>query len=155
MSICLHIGDDETTVTALPGAVPLSLALGSQRTATAFFRNAPPTAAELENAIMAVEDEVTRARALVAGQTDLWTTDDAVRQIALLYGAPDAPEMELSIEAVERMFDLLAALVQGRPSSSAGIPSDTSFAAALLILREFMHHLQFSAIRVLVGAPTH
>jgi len=153
MSIRLHIGGDETTVIAPPGTAPLSLALGSQRTATAFFRNAPPTAAELENAIMAVEDEVTRARAMVAGQADLWTTDDSIRQIALLYGAPDAPVMELSIEAVERMFDLLAALVQGRPSSSAGIPSDIGFAATLLILREFMHHLQFAAIRILASQP--
>ena len=155
MSICLHIGDDATTVTALPGVAPLSLLLGTQRTAAAFFRNAPPTAAELENAIMAVEDEVTRARTLVAGQTDLWTTDDAIRQIALLYGAPDESEMELPIAAVERMFDLLAAMVQGRPASSAGIPTDTGFAATLLILREFMHHLQFAAIRVLASPAAH
>ena len=53
-----------------------------------------------------------------------------------------------SVEAVERLFDLLAALVQGRPSSSAGIPTDNGLAATLLILREFMHHLQFATIRI-------
>jgi NADH:ubiquinone oxidoreductase subunit 4 (subunit M) len=56
--------------------------------------------------------------------------------------------MHLSIDAVERQFDLLAALTQGRPSASAGIPTDSGFAASLLILREFMHHLQFSAITI-------
>lgn len=152
MSVHLHIGSAETSVAATHSS-SITLQLGTQRTAAAFFRNAPPTPAELENAIMAVEDEVTRARALVAGQAELWTTDDAIRQIALLYGAPDAPEMEMSIEAVERMFDLLAAQVQGRPSASAGIPSDTGFAATLLILREFMHHLQFAAIRILAFQP--
>jgi hypothetical protein len=56
--------------------------------------------------------------------------------------------MLFSIDAVERQFDLLTALTQGRPATSAGIPTDIGFAATLLILREFMHHLQFSAITI-------
>jgi hypothetical protein len=43
---------------------------------------------------------------------------------------------------------LLASLVLGRPASSAGIPTNPAFAATLLILREFMHHLQFDSIRI-------
>ncbi|APW41237.1 hypothetical protein [Rhodoferax saidenbachensis] len=146
MSITLHIGQEQTTVTS--DASTLVLDLGSTRTAHAFFRHTPPTLGELENAIMAVEDEVTRARSLVAGDPTLETTGMAIREIALLAGVRDQPVMELSIEAVERMFDLLAALVQGRPASSAGLPNTREFAATLLILREFMHHLQFAAIRI-------
>lgn len=51
------------------------------------------------------------------------------------------------MEAVERLFDLLASLSLGRPASSAGIPDTPAFAARLLILREFMHHLGFAEIR--------
>jgi hypothetical protein len=52
------------------------------------------------------------------------------------------------VEAVERLFDLLAALSLGRPASSAGIPADGVFAARLLILRELMHHLGFAALQL-------
>ncbi len=149
MSITLHIGAQQTTVTR-SGDTPatLALALGSQKTATEYFRHTPPTPGELENAIMAVEDEVTRARTLVAGHGTLQTTDAAIRGIAVLAGVVVQAEMQLSVEAVERSFDLLAALVQGRPASSAGLPNTAEFAATLLILREFMHHLQFAAIRI-------
>ena len=32
--------------------------------------------------------------------------------------------------------------------ADTGIPDDAAFAATLLILREFMHHLQFASIRI-------
>lgn len=56
--------------------------------------------------------------------------------------------MVLPVDRVERLFDLLAALSMGRPASSAGIPTDAGFAATLLILREFMHHLDFTSITI-------
>jgi hypothetical protein len=45
----------------------------------------------------------------------------------------------LTLEAVEQDFNRLA---------SRGIPSDREAAAALVILRELMHHLQVKAIRL-------
>ncbi len=147
MAIALHIGTNRTTVTS--PTETLELALGSQRTAAEFFRHTPVRPAALENAIMAVEDEVTRARSLVAGARVLESSDAAIRNLAVLAGVTEQAEMELSVDAVERLFDLLAALSQGRPSASAGIPESAEFAATLLILREFMHHLQFAAITIL------
>jgi len=41
------------------------------------------------------------------------------------------------------------AVVEGSPAAHQGLPQSNSFAAALLILREFMHHLQFVQIEVL------
>lgn len=147
----LHIGEEETAVATGVGAEPdavLVLAIGSRKTAADFFRHTPPTPGELETAIMVVEDEVTRARSMAAGHPTLLTTDTALRELAQIAGIPDGPELILSLEAVEGLFDLLAALSQGRPASSAGIPADPAFAATLLILREFMHHLKFTAITV-------
>jgi exopolyphosphatase/pppGpp-phosphohydrolase len=150
--ICvLHIGEEHTTVTTGNGAEPqavLVLAIGSRKTAADFFQHSPPTPAEIESAIMVVEDEVTRARTVVAGKPTLVTTDTAIREMAILAGVPDRAELTFSVEAVERLFDLLAALSQGRPASSAGIPNNPAFAATLLILREFMHHLKFASISV-------
>ncbi|MDO8252268.1 MAG: alpha/beta hydrolase-fold protein [Rhodoferax sp.] len=147
----LHIGADLTTIATANGAergAPLTLALGSQKTAADFFKHSPPTPLEMENAIMAVEDEVSRARTWLADGSALHSTDPAVREIALMAGVPDQPELTLSIDAVEQTFERLAAVTLGRPASNDGIPANTAFAATLLILREFMHHLQFSAITV-------
>jgi NADP-dependent 3-hydroxy acid dehydrogenase YdfG len=52
----------------------------------------------------------------------------------------------LSTEAMERVFDRLAAVVTGSSAARQGIPAGREFAATLLILREFMHHLRFTSI---------
>lgn len=36
-------------------------------------------------------------------------------------------------------------------AAPAGLPTDARFAATLLILREFMHHLQFKSITIDTG----
>ena len=147
----LHIGERQTvlaTGTDREPAVVLALAIGSSKTAGDYFRQAPPAPIEMENAIMVVEDEVTRAREAVAGSA-LCTMDGAIRQIALIAGVAAAREMALSLEAVEQTFDRLSGVVLGRPAASAGLPAGGAFAATLLILRELMHHLKFSSITVI------
>lgn len=147
----LHIGKEQTAVatgTMTEPDVVLVLAIGSRRTAADFFKHTPPTPGELENAIVTVEDEVTRLRQITAIASRLVTSDATIREIALVAGIPGQSELILTLDAVERTFELLAALALGRPASSAGIPANAAFAATLLILREFMHHLQFSSITV-------
>lgn len=147
----LHIGANQTTIATGTGeeaAATLQLAIGAEKTAADFFKHHPPTPAELETAIMAVEDEVTRARTLIASGAMLMTTDAAIREIALIAGVPDQAELILSLDVMERTFERLAQVTLGRPASSEGMPASAAFAATLLILREFMHHLQFSSITV-------
>lgn len=147
----LHIGEEQTAVatgnTPEPDAV-FVLNIGAKRTAADFFKHTPPTPAELENAIMVVEDEVSRLRNVTTTASTLFTSDAAIREIALVAGVPGQSERILTLDAVEQTAERLAALALGRPASSAGIPANAAFAATLLILREFMHHLQFSAITV-------
>lgn len=144
----LHIGEQETVVATGTGSEPekvLLLDVGSYRTGAEFFFHTPPTPGEIENAIMRVEDEVTRAREMVAACPVLISSDMSIREIAQIAGSR-AGSSPLPIEAVERVFALLVSHSQGRPASSAGIPGDPAFSATLLILREFMHHLRFTAI---------
>ena len=151
----LHIGVDHTTVTADNGtAAPeaIRLLIGSGKTASDFFKHTPPTPLEMENAIMAVEDEVTRARPLASPHSPLHTGDEAIRAMALLAGIANREQgMTLTVEVVERLFDSLAAVTLGRPAASSSLPTDTRFAATLLILREFMHHLQSDSITIDTG----
>lgn len=151
----LHIGKEQTVIAfgtdPEPEAV-LVLSIGSNKTAVDFFKHTPPTPGEMETAIMVVEDEVIRTGKLLTGHPTLFTRDASIRELALIAGVSDQPEMILSLEAVERTFDLLASLVLGRPASSAGIPTNLTFTATLLILREFMHHLKFDSI--CIGTPS-
>jgi glutathione S-transferase len=93
----------------------------------------------LENAIAAVEDELARAHGSIAKGAAVLTDDATVRDIALAAGVPAGAEMTLSVEAVEQMFQRLAA-------RAPGLPAGREFAGKLLILRELMHHLGFPSI---------
>ena len=147
----LHVGDRQTLVASGNAGEPdavIILAIGTQKTSADFFRHNPPTPLELENAIMTVEDEVARARAIIVDGSILFTRDAALREIALIAGLPDQPALSLPLETMERTFDRLAAVSLGRPAAHEGLPGTTAFAATLLILREFMHHLEFSSLTV-------
>jgi hypothetical protein len=145
----LNIGAYQTHIAEGSGPAPdtvMVLNLGFRRTSAAFFRHTPPMPGEIENAIQRVEDEIARARSVAASRPLLFTADAQVRQMARLAGAENAA---LTTPQVEALFDQLAARAQGRPASQTDIPDDPEFSAHLLILREFMHHLQFEAITVL------
>lgn len=148
----LHIGAEYTAVTSgcdTEPAATLVLVIGAQKTPRDFFRRSLPTPLEMENAIAAVEDEVTRAIAVVAGGSTLYGLDAVVREIARLAGVASSARgvpVTLMLEAMEQTFYRLVALAEGRPARQEGLPDDAAFAAALLILREFMHHLRFGAI---------
>jgi exopolyphosphatase/pppGpp-phosphohydrolase len=147
----LHIGELETAVVVGVDSEPdsvLLLEIGSRKTAEKFFLHVPPSPGEIENAIQQVEDEITRARVITAGHPELLSADTCIREIARTAGYRSGQMEELSVEAIERVFSQLANYSLGRPASISGIPGDAGFAASLLILREFMHHLGYATIRV-------
>lgn len=74
---------------------------------------------------MSVEDEVIRAGKRGVQNAPLCTAEVGIREMAQLAGVADGARMLLPLDAVEQQFDLLAAWVQGRPSTSAGIPLDS------------------------------
>ncbi len=147
----LHIGDQQSYVAAGTGAEPstvITLAVGSLITAIEYFQHDPPKPVEIENAIIAVEDAVETARTKIPPGATLFSMDEAVYKIALISGVPDGTELILNRELIERTFWRLVAVSLGRPASREQIPANAEFAATLLILREFMHHLQFLSINV-------
>lgn len=130
----LHIGADATELAQREAVV---LRIGRSNLAAAHFRHDPPTPLEVEAAIATVEDEIARVHKLVAPGARLRTRDTVVRDIALEIGVAPAPEMELALDAVEHAFARLPLRAMGKEK-----------AAALLILRELMHHLGFRAVVV-------
>ncbi len=152
--VYLHIGDAQTSLASGTGAEPaqvLALNIGAVRTAADFFKHRPPSPLEIETAIMVVEDEVSRARAVIPTGALLYSTDERLHAMATMVSGSQAVTSALTIEDVEGLFNQLAARAEGRPASQVDPPEDPQFAAALLILREFMHHLQFDRIRLQRG----
>lgn len=112
------------------------LAFGLDAVTPGPFRQDPPTAMELEQAIaiMVVEDVLMPLAAHIPPH----------QQLTLHCPVPLADALgshELSRESVERLFGQFAAMVEGDPLAAANLPKARHFAATLLILREWMHHL--------------
>lgn len=155
-SCSVHFGAEQVTwaagVDTPEPTVRLRMPLGGAHTAQRFFRGAIPTPLELENAIAAVEDEVHVVHRQLQGMLPPgqswapWSADAALHALASLAGVPPGPQRVLTLDAMERLFNRLAAVSEGRPAAHEGLPDDPAFAGTLLVLRELMHHLPFASL---------
>jgi exopolyphosphatase/pppGpp-phosphohydrolase len=149
----LHLGDRQVSVfagareAAEPGP-PIRFDTGIGRLVERHFARGLPTALGLESAIETVEDAVMSLAAGIAGTARLWSTDPSLRAIARAAGHAPGADARLELDAIERVFDRLAARALGRPLSQDTLPKDGDFAAALVIVRELMHHQRIEAIHV-------
>lgn len=134
----LHIDLEETQIVV--EHITHVLKLGSKKLAQDYFKHNPPSDFEMEAAIVEVEDEIALAQKLIYPGAILFTKDSAIREMALLAGVTQSREINFKIEVLEELFR--------RTTSPLGYTNDLEFAATLLILREFMHHLGFSAILI-------
>lgn len=158
----LHVGDEHTFIStgaqATAPSIALTLPIGRLKTARDFFRGDLPTPLALETAIAQVEDAVYAAHvchrpwmppeALIAP----YATDRALHDIATLAGVAAGAQRVLTLDAMERVFNRLVAVSQGRPAAHEGLPASAPFAATLLVLRELMHHLPFQTLVLLQAA---
>ena len=64
-------------------------------------------------------------------------------------GYPQQAICELDIEEVERAFNQLAQVTAGMPAKSLGVPERPDFVAALVVVRELMHHVGWEQLRLL------
>jgi exopolyphosphatase/pppGpp-phosphohydrolase len=127
-----------------------TLEIGSEQVANTFFMHQPPTPGEVENAIQTIEDEVMTLSKLLPANSLLYTSNTSIRTIARQKeGFSDETEVTLSRTEMEKIFGRLAAIISGRPASSDNLPTENTFASTLLILRETMFHLNFTAIKIL------
>lgn len=110
------------------------LAFGLEAMTPGPFRRDPPSALELEQAIMVVEDVLMPLAARIPPHETVM-----LHSPYPLAGALGS--QELSRESVEQLFGQFAAMVEGDPLAAANLPKARHFAATLLILREWMHHL--------------
>jgi hypothetical protein len=75
----------------------------------------------------------------------LFAAGAALHELGGAAGATGEKET-VTLETVEQLFQRLASASLGDPIARQGLPTGSTFAATLLILREFMHHLGFASI---------
>ena len=117
------------------------LAFGSDAIQPGPFRHAPPTPLELERAIMVVEDELMRIAPGIPPGLPLTLRAESSLSDAL----GDNP---LGREQIEQAFGQLAAMAEGDPLAASELPRDEHFAAVLLIVREWLHHLAGESVLI-------
>lgn len=143
-STTLRLDRHRTTLSA--GAVPeVVLTVGISDISDGLFRHDPPTPFEMEQAIDAVEDALTSSRLQHAERGELVTTDPLL-QAWVATGGLQGDAARLTRDEVEALFQRLASATLGHPRALAGLPSGREAAAALLILRECMHHLGYGGV---------
>lgn len=139
----LAFSADVTTLSIRDGDV-VTLGPSPAALAAACFRHDPPTARELEHAIDIVEEALMAARPPRGGGATLTTFEPTLRSLPGL----EASGAALSRQAIEELFQQLASIAAGSPSHSTAAIADREVAAALLITRECIHHLDFAWVRV-------
>jgi exopolyphosphatase/pppGpp-phosphohydrolase len=133
----------QITTLDFEGSKRVTLPVGPRGLADAVLLHDPPTPAELEWAIDVIEDALTASRLPQAERGELVTAD------ALILALPEmksAGAGGLTRDVVEALFQRLASRSLGMPIPIAELPPERDIAAALIILRECMHHLGFDRI---------
>jgi hypothetical protein len=150
MNLRLHLEEDPIRLQPPQGAavvLPLSLD-GLLAAGLDVF---PPGGAALEQAIQLAEDALMPAipamRQSPAARLDC--ADPVLAPLLPASGRDPLAAATLSIGDVEEVFDRLARVATGVPAHSLGLPAQPRFAAALVVVRELLHHVGLPALRVL------
>ena len=150
---------DDVTVLEIRGATSLVLrmagaqallrrefALGVDALVRQSLRHEPPLPIELEHAIELTEEAVMPLAAQFAGSAGLILQGLGASLIARSLQSGGIAQTALTLDEVESLFNRLVAVSQGLPASQEILPTDARFFAAVLIVREFMHHLNFAQV---------
>lgn len=113
-------------------------------TVASWFNHTPPNSLDLEYAIQLIEDALFPLKAHCVGAEHILSNDAILQKIAKQMGH----ENTLTRAAYEQYFDQMASHLN-RPMAWAQDGLTQHECAYVLILREAMHHLNFSAIGVL------
>jgi len=136
--------DPQRTTLTVESAAGLVVEVGYLSVRERFFRHDPPTPSELESAIDAIEDALMASHAQRADGGTLVIADEVRRRLPGLL--PDVTATTL--EDIEARLQRLASASLGHPGALATMPIGPEAAAALVILRECMHHLGYARLLI-------
>lgn len=139
----LSMEDHLTTLWPGDSSGPVVVEIGARDIAEGVFRHDPPRPHEMEQAIDRVEDALAASGLRRAVHGDLLSADPRLHALLGLRAEGE----RVSRDEVEARFQRLASVSLGHPGGGEGLPADNTEAAALLILRECLHHLGYEGLR--------
>jgi hypothetical protein len=146
----LQLGGERISfdVTAGGGAAPVTLDVGSMERLCGILAHEPATAQEIETAIAEIEDMLTPAIRTLPKGAELVTSASGFQALRQVLALSHVGNAQVEVSMVEDVFGRLAAVAYGTPANQMKIPESRSFAAAVLVLRELMHHAGFPSVRL-------
>ena len=147
----LELGAETSTLVCIEdGRVVLqhSLPLGTASLARQWMRHTPPTPLDMEHAIEQTEDVVMPMASKLVRTDQLLMRGSGAALILQAVGAKPDEALLWGLDEVEDLFNRIAMVSQGRPSGQEALPTAPEFYAAMVILRECLHHLRFGAVVV-------
>ncbi len=138
--VTLYLGAESSHVNHHP------LALGYASLARQWMRHTPPTPLDIEHAIEHTEDMVMPLAAKLPRTEQLLLRGAGAALILQGVGAAPDAALRWSLEEVEDLFNRIAMVSEGRPMGQEALPISPDFYAAMVILRECLHHLRFSEV---------
>ena len=143
-SVTLYLGADSSRVNHHP------LALGYASLSRQWMRHTPPTPLDIEHAIEQTEDVVMPLAAKLVRTEQLLLRGEGAALILQGVGAALDAVPRWSLDEVEDLFNRMVMVSEGRPMGQEVLPTSPEFYAAMVILRESLHHLRFSEVVVQV-----
>lgn len=151
-AVWLRFRDGQIVLTVTAGPTVSAIAAGSMRTLLEGLQHEPATPAELEAAITCIEDALMPAVHQLPA-AELYCAEPSLRTLAHLVAAGTLP-VRLDTGTIERLFNDLADIAYGMPAARFGLPTARDFTAALLVLREVLHHGGFAAVTLMPTEPS-
>ena len=133
--------EGDRTLLSPPALTDVVIGVGIDRLAHDIFLHEPPTPVELERAIDVIEDALMATGLAHLPRGELATSDPLLHTLIGRSGSTHA-----ALAEVEALFQRLAAVSLGSPGRLTDPVFSRRAAAALLILRECMHHLGYRAV---------
>jgi len=124
----------------------IELPLGYEAVTSKFFKSSMPTEAETEYAINFIEDHLMSNKEFINHQEILVSQSKSLADVLSKNGLLQG---EHSRKTIEDLFNNYARIVMGTPSTLIDIEITKEDFAALLVLREVLHHLNFESIDII------
>lgn len=124
----------------------IKLNIGIQTITSKYFTKEVPTEAEVEYAINDIEDELMSSKDLVGSNEKLYTNDGFIIEIVK---ASEKTITNVSRQVIEEIFTKYALVSMGRSPTYDDIKMNKEKYAGLLILREILHHLNFTDLGII------
>jgi exopolyphosphatase/pppGpp-phosphohydrolase len=147
----LELGAETSTLVCIEDGLTVmqqSLSLGTASLARQWMRHTPPTPLDMEHAIEQTEDVVMPLAAKLVRTDPLLLRGSGALLILQAVNANPDEVLHWNLDEVEELFNRIAMVSQGRPRGQEALPAAPEFYAAMVIVRECLHHLRFGDVVV-------